>query len=68
MPKDTIDIFMSPIWNSVTLESMLKFTVVYFFVVWIALIIWVARDISERTPSRLYQILCILIMILFTPL
>lgn len=63
-----VETVMNPIWNSVTLESMLKFAVVYFFVVWIALIIWVAKDIAMRSSSRLYQILCVVIMILFTPL
>lgn len=58
----------SPFWNTVTLESMIKFSVIYFFVVWIGLIIWVARDISYRTNNGFYQIFCILIMILLTPL
>jgi len=58
----------SPFWNTVTLEFMIKFCVIYFFIVWIGLIIWVARDISYRTNNLLYQIFCILIMILLTPL
>jgi hypothetical protein len=60
--------YITPIWNGITLESMLKFFVIYFFVVWVALIIWVAKDIAFRSDSRVFQIFCVLIMILFTPL
>ncbi len=60
--------YIAPFWNSVTLEFMIKFAVTYFFVVWIALIIWVAKDIAFRSDSRIFQVICILIMIFFTPL
>ncbi len=64
----TVNTIISPFWNTVTLESMIKFCVIYFFVVWIGLIIWVARDISFRSNSRFFQVFCILIMIFLTPL
>ncbi len=54
-------------WNAITIESILKFCVVYFFVVWIALVIWVTRDITNRTRSHIYQIFCIFLVVLFTP-
>jgi RNA polymerase subunit RPABC4/transcription elongation factor Spt4 len=60
--------YIEPIWNGVNLEFMIKFCVIYFFVVWVALIIWVAKDISSRSHSRILQVICVLIMILFTPL
>lgn len=60
--------YVQLIWELITIEFMAKFFVVYFFVVWIALIIWVARDISNRSNSRCMQSLCVLLMILFTPL
>jgi RNA polymerase subunit RPABC4/transcription elongation factor Spt4 len=63
-----VNMMISPFWNTVTLESMIKFCVIYFFVVWIGLIIWVARDISFRSNSKFYQVFCVLIMILLTPL
>lgn len=64
----TINTMISPFWNTVTLEFMIKFCIIYFFVVWIGLIIWVAKDISSRSNSRFYQVFCVLIMILLTPL
>jgi len=59
--------FLAYIWESVTIESVLKFAVLYFFVIWIAIIIWVIKDISNRTNSILLQILSILIVVIFTP-
>lgn len=59
--------YFALLWETVTIEFMIKFFVIYFFVVWIALIVWVAKDISHRSQSRLLQILCVLIMVLFTP-
>lgn len=60
--------YIEPIWENINLEFMIKFCVIYFFVVWVALIIWVAKDIAFRSNSRIFQVLCVLIMILFTPL
>lgn len=60
--------YIEPIWSTINLEFMIKFCVIYFFIVWIALIIWVAKDISYRSQSRTFQVFCVLLMILFTPL
>ncbi|NDK09945.1 hypothetical protein GW846_04145 [Candidatus Gracilibacteria bacterium] len=60
--------YIDYLWQNITLEFMLKFFVVYFFAIWIALIIWVARDISLRTESKIVQILGIMIIIFLTPL
>lgn len=56
------------LWDSVTIESVLKFAIIYFFVIWLAILIWVVKDISNRTNSILLQILSILIILIFTPL
>jgi RNA polymerase subunit RPABC4/transcription elongation factor Spt4 len=69
MPQEQIlHPYVAILWNMVTIEFMIKFSIIYFFVVWIALIIWVARDITDRSPSLFFQTLCILIMIVFSPL
>lgn len=60
--------YIQKLWEVVTLEFMTKFFVVYFFVIWIALIVWVARDISHRSSSAFVQALCILGIIFLTPL
>jgi hypothetical protein len=60
--------FMNFMWDSITIESVLKFAIVYFFVIWIAVIVWVIKDISNRTDNLILQILSILIVVIFTPL
>ena len=68
MPQREINPYIELLWNTITIEFMIKFAVVYFFIVWIALIIWVARDVAVRSSSRVFQALCVLFMILLTPL
>jgi len=60
--------FTEYLWKTVTIEFMIKFCIVYFFVVWIGLILWVAKDIGSRSESRLFQAFCVLLMILLTPI
>lgn len=54
--------------NYVTIENTIKFFVFYFFVVWIAILVWVYKDITNRTDSIIYQIISILIILIFTPI
>lgn len=42
--------------------------IIYFFIVWIAIIVWVTRDIINRTNNILFQIFSILTVLLGTPL
>ena len=51
-----------------TFESFAKLAVLYFFVIWISIIVWVIRDISNRTDSVILQFISILIVLLGTPL
>lgn len=60
--------FLSYIWENITIESVLKFAVIYFFVIWIAVVIWVIKDISNRTNNILLQIISIMTVLFFTPL
>ncbi len=60
--------YIEQLWETVTIEFMFKFFVVYFFVVWMALVLWVAKDISNRSNSRIFQTFCVLLIILLTPL
>lgn len=56
------------LWESITFETFLKFIVIYFIIVWIAIIVWVIKDITNRTNSILLQLLSILLILFFTPL
>jgi len=54
--------------NYITIENTIKFFVLYFFVIWITILVWVYKDITNRTDSIIYQIISILVVLLFTPL
>lgn len=60
--------FLSNTFSILTFESFLKLIVIYFFIVWVAIIIWVTRDIINRTNNVLFQIFSILTVLLWTPL
>jgi len=59
--------FLTFIWENITIESVLKFAVAYFFIIWIAIIIWVIKDVSNRTNNIFLQIISLLIVIFLTP-
>jgi hypothetical protein len=54
--------------QSVTLELFIKLLILYFFIVWISLIVWVYKDITNRTLNSFYQIFSLLLVLIFTPL
>ena len=63
--------FMS-IWEwfsqTMTIETFIKLSVIYFFIIWISIIVWVIKDITNRTDSIFLQFLSILLVVLLTPL
>lgn len=60
--------FATKFFSWLTFESFLKLIVIYFFIVWIAIIIWVTKDIINRTNNILLQIFSILTVLVWTPL
>jgi len=60
--------YINQFFSSLTFESFLKLLVIYFFIVWIALIIWVIKDIINRTNNVFFQIFAILTVFIWTPL
>ena len=63
--------FLDNIWvfltNIITIESFAKLAILYFFVIWISIIVWVIRDISNRTDSITLQFISLLIVLIWTP-
>jgi hypothetical protein len=55
--------FLGNIVSVLTFESFLKLLVIYFFIVWIAIIVWVTKDIINRTNNILFQIFSIITVI-----
>jgi len=60
------------IWNFlmdfISIKTFIAIVIVYFLIIWIAVIVWVIKDISNRTHSILLQIISIFIVIIFWPL
>ncbi len=49
-------------------DILFRSVIVYFFIVWFCLVIWVVRDITNRTHSLMFQVLSILMVLVLTPL
>lgn len=60
--------FLWYMFSLLTFESLLKLIIIYFFIVWIAIIIWVTKDIINRTNNILLQVFSILTVLFGTPL
>lgn len=56
------------ITNNFTLDLLLKFVIVYFFVIWAAFVVWIVKDITNRTTNLFLQVLSILLVIFLTPI
>jgi len=51
-----------------TPDTVIRALILYFFVIWGAFIIWVTKDITNRTNSLFYQFFGILTIIVLTPI
>lgn len=49
-------------------DLLFRSVIIYFFVVWFCLVIWVVRDITNRTHSIVFQVFSILLVLFLTPL
>ena len=54
--------------SNLTIDAIIKFIVIYFFILWWAFIIWIVKDITNRTTNILLQVFSILIVIFLTPI
>jgi hypothetical protein len=59
--------FVENIYEMVTFDTFIKFAVLYFFIIWISVLLWVMKDISNRTNNILLQVLSVLIILFITP-
>lgn len=51
----------------VTLENVIVFWVLYFFVIWISILVWVIKDIKNRSDKIYLQILSVFVILVFSP-
>ncbi len=54
--------------ENLSIENTIKFFILYFFVVWISILVWVIRDITNRTENVFLQLFSVLIILIMTPL
>ena len=59
--------FVGNIYEMVTFDTFIKFAILYFFIIWISILLWVIKDISNRTNNVFLQIISILVILFFTP-
>ncbi|MDD2907837.1 MAG: hypothetical protein PHH98_04295 [Candidatus Gracilibacteria bacterium] len=64
---DKIDLYLQAMWDAITFEFALKIAIIYFFIIWIALIVWVIKDISIRSNSLFFQSIAVLTILLLSP-
>jgi len=65
---EQINAIISFITGGLTLDLLLKMVIIYFFVFWGALVVWVIKDITNRSTNLFLQIISILLVLAFTPL
>ena len=58
--NDIIEFLSTP-----SFKSMQLIIVIYFGLLWLAIIIWVTRDAISRSKSRIFQVFAILLNIIF---
>lgn len=54
--------------NIVTVDVFMKILLSYFFIIWVSIIVWVLKDITNRTNSLLLQLVSLSIVVFLTPL
>lgn len=54
--------------GGLSLDLVIKLVLIYFFVFWGALVIWVIKDVTNRSTSLILQVVAILLVLVFTPL
>lgn len=62
-----LNLYLDMLWKNITFEFVIKFVIVYFFIIWISLVVWVLKDIRNRTTNLFFQFICVLIPVFLTP-
>jgi len=65
---NSFDDLLKAFYEIVTFDLFLKLIIIYFFIIWISIIVWVLKDITNRTNSLMLQLLSLFIVVFLTPL
>lgn len=49
-------------------NTLIRFAGIYLLVIWVSVVIWVIKDITNRSDNVLLQVLSVLTVLVFTPL
>ncbi|NDK08303.1 hypothetical protein EOM39_03575 [Candidatus Gracilibacteria bacterium] len=65
---NSFDDLLKAFYEIITFDLFIKLVVIYFFIIWISIIVWVLKDITNRTNSLMLQLLSLFIVVFLTPL
>ena len=54
--------------NIISIKTFIAIVAIYFLIVWLTIIIWVIKDITNRSESLFFQFFSIFTVIIFWPL
>lgn len=62
------EILQSQLLQWLNPDVVVRAVVIYFFIVWFCIVVWVVRDVTNRTRSLFFQVLSIIMVLFLTPL
>ena len=62
------EILQSQLLQWLNPDVVVRTVIIYFFIVWFCIVVWVVRDITNRTRSIFFQVISIIIVLFLTPL
>lgn len=54
--NEFINNYIWQIYSSINVEFVIKFFIFYFFLIWISLVVWVIKDVRNRTTNVFFQL------------
>lgn len=54
--------------SQLDINMVIRWAIIYMFIIWFCIVVWVAKDINNRTRSIILQIFCIVLVLFLTPL
>ena len=61
---EEINVYINTLWQSINFEFLIKFIIVYVFIIWISLFVWVWKDIRNRSSSIIFQVFCLIVAVI----
>lgn len=62
------EILQSQLLQWLNPDMVIRGIIIYIFLVWFCVVVWVVRDVTNRTRSIFFQVLSIILVLFLTPL